>query len=332
MYAAVQATWAVTATTVPWTRHTAYAPLAQWLLAGLAVAAGAAALGTRRPLRRWGRRVVGGVLVVATPVLAVGMVGLPAYFVTLMSGSGLESATGLAHELLGTALTALLVLVGVAHRRRLAGACPRCGLRHSGGYDVALVHPRASIAARRTRRRAHLLMCGLLPWAATKTVWTLGGDAFGITAEKWKQSNSGGSAVVDALAAVGIDTTVMAAGAGVFLLTGLIHPWGQVFPGWTPFLRGRRVPRLLPLAPAWSVGFALSVYGVFLAFYAPVAALGLVPAPEPDADVGATRSGTLWLVAFGGLAFGGLGLGLLTAARSYAARSRPVCATAKAPA
>ncbi|MYS86016.1 hypothetical protein [Embleya scabrispora] len=318
----------MTGTTVPWTRHTAYAPLAQWLLAGLAVIAGAAAQATRRPLRGRGRRVVGGVLVVATPVLAVGMLGLPAYFVTLVAGSGLESATGLAHELLGAALTALLVLVGLAHRRRSAGACARCGLRHSGGYDVALVRPGASTAARRTRRAVYLLMCGLLPWAVTKTVWTLGGDAFGITAEEWRQSDSDGSKVVEALAAVGIDVTVLAAGAGVFLLTGLLYPWGQVFPRWIPVLRGRRVPRLLPLLPAWSTGLGLSVYGVFLTVYAPLAALGVVPAPEPDADLGASRSDTLWLVAFGGLAFGGLGLGLLTAARSYAARTRPVCATA----
>ncbi|WP_424638790.1 hypothetical protein [Embleya sp. AB8] len=59
--------------------------------------------------------------------------------------------------------------------------------------------------------------------------------------------------------------------------------------------------------------------------YAPLAALDVVAAPEPDAAMGATRSGTLWLVAFGGMAFGGLGLGLLTAARSYAARTRPHC-------
>ncbi|MFF4644467.1 hypothetical protein [Streptomyces sp. NPDC001389] len=35
-----------------------------------------------------------------------------------------------------------------------------------------------------------------------------------------------------------------------------------------------------------------------------------------------------WVVEFGGLAFGGLGFALVAAARSYAARTRPVCASA----
>jgi hypothetical protein len=38
------------------------------------------------------------------------------------------------------------------------------------------------------------------------------------------------------------------------------------------------------------------------------------------------------MVLFGGLAFAGLGYGLLAAARSYTARTRPLCATAARPA
>ncbi|MFF4583666.1 hypothetical protein [Streptomyces sp. NPDC001389] len=34
------------------------------------------------------------------------------------------------------------------------------------------------------------------------------------------------------------------------------------------------------------------------------------------------------MVEFGGLAFAGLGIGLIVAARSYAARTHPVCAAA----
>ena len=51
---------------------------------------------------------------------------------------------------------------------------------------------------------------------------------------------------------MGIDVTVLAALVGIFLLQGLLHRWGQVFPRWTPLLSGRRVPRLLPLARASS--------------------------------------------------------------------------------
>ncbi|MGW2271192.1 hypothetical protein [Streptomyces yangpuensis] len=330
VYALVETAWAVTGTTVPLTARTAYPPAVQLVLAGLAVAAGPACRATRRPLARAGRAAVRGVLVSATPVLATGAVSLPAHFVTLAAGSGPDSVTGLTHVLLSAALTGALAPVALAHRRRSAGRCLRCGRGHTGGRDVPLVRPGATTAPRRTRRVAYLLMCGMVPWAGVKTVWTLGGDALGITAEKWKESNSGGSDAAKALAEAGIDVTVLAAGLGFLLLTGLMYPWGQVFPRWTPFLSGRRVPRLLPLIPAWLTAFGLSVYGVVLVAYAPLAALGVLPAPALDTDLGATRSGTLWLVAFGGTAFGGLGFALLVAARSYAARTRPACATAVA--
>jgi D-alanyl-D-alanine dipeptidase len=166
----------------------------------------------------------------------------------------------------------------------------------------------------------------VLPWAITKTIWTFGGNAFGITGDRWKASNSGESGAAKALAEVGIDTTVLAAGMAFFLVAGLMYPWGQVFPRWTLVLAGRRVPRLLPLIPAWTTGFGLALYGVALLGYAPLAALGVVPAPAPDPDLGGTRSGTLWLATFGAAAFGGLGFALLTAARSYTTRTRPTCA------
>ncbi|MGW0736199.1 hypothetical protein [Streptomyces sp. NPDC002851] len=332
VYAAVQAARVGKGTSLPFPLPAPYAALAQLTLATLAVVAAAACLVSRRPLGRPGRRAVSCALILTTPAFALGMTVLPIYAVPLASGSGLESVTGLAHALLSTALTCCLVLVGLSYRRRLAGACPRCGHRHTGGHDAPLVHPGASTASRRTRKRAYLLVCGVLPWAGVKTVWTLGGDALGITAEKWRESNSGGSELSKALASVGIDVTVLAAGLGIFLLVGLLHPWGQVFPRWTLLLSGHRVPRLLPLIPAWLTTVGLSAYGIFLLLYAPLAALGVVPAPEPDPELGGTPSGTLWLVAFGGMAFGGLGLALLTAARSYSARTRPTCATATTPA
>ena len=173
---------------------------------------------------------MGGALIPTVPVFAMGTTGLPAYFVTLAAGAGLESATGLAHVLLSTALTAVLALVALSHRRRLAGTCPRCGQKHTGDHDAPLVHPGATTAPRRTRRPAYLLMCGTLPWAGAKTIWTLGGDALGVTAEKRKESKSGGSHMAQALAEAGIDVTVLAAGLGLFLLTGLMYPWGRCFP------------------------------------------------------------------------------------------------------
>ncbi|MEJ8640401.1 hypothetical protein WKI68_01070 [Streptomyces sp. MS1.HAVA.3] len=59
VYAIVEATWAVTGTTVPFTPHTPYSPVVQLILAGLAIAAGIACRATRRQLDRPGRTAVG---------------------------------------------------------------------------------------------------------------------------------------------------------------------------------------------------------------------------------------------------------------------------------
>ncbi|WP_214664451.1 hypothetical protein, partial [Streptomyces javensis] len=327
VYAAVQTVWAATGTTVPWSPHVAYAPGVELALAVLALLAAGVCLATPWPLARRGRVTVAAVLAVAIPVFAMGMASLPAYVVTLAALSGVESATGFAHVLLNTVGLALLLLVGVSHRRRLRNRCPRCGAGHPGDGSGPLVHPPASVATRPTRIQVYLLMCGLLPWAVVKTIWTLGGDALSVTAEKWREENAGGSGAAKALASVGIDVTVLAALAGIFLLLGLMYPWGQVFPRWTPLLTGRRVPRLLPLLPAWLSAIGLSVYGVVLVIYAPLSAAGALPRIEPDGTF-TSSAGITWMVLFGGLAFGGLGFALITAARSYATRTRPACANA----
>ncbi|MEV7614096.1 hypothetical protein [Streptomyces sp. NPDC089799] len=330
VYAAVEITWAAAGTTVPWKAHASHAPAVQLLLAALALLAGTACLATTRTLGGPARAAVATALTVTLPVFVVGTIGLPIHFVTLMFLSRVESATGLAQVLLNTAGAALLFLVGLSHRRRLRGHCPRCGRPHPGTGDGPLVHPAASRASNRTRTAACLLMCGLLPWAAVKSIWLLGGDALGVTAEDWQRTTGdGASGPARAAASVGIDVTVLAGAVGVFLLLGLLHTWGQVFPRWTVFLAGRRVPRPLPLVPAWLTGVPLAMYGTVLVVLAPLMATGLLPAIEPSPPF-TTGSGLTWMVAFGGLAFGGLGLGLIVAARSYAARTRPACAAARA--
>ncbi|KOV13073.1 hypothetical protein ADK60_31050 [Streptomyces sp. XY431] len=327
LYAAVEITWAATRTTVQWKEHSAYAPGVQLSLAALALLAGAACLAGTRPPAGPGRVAVAAALMVALPLFAVGMSGLPLYFVTLVTLSGVESATGLAQVLLNTAGAVLLLLVGLSYRRRLRGECPRCARPHTGADDGPLVHPAASRAPRRTRGAVYLLMCGLLPWAGVKTVWTLGGNVLGVSAEEWREAiGPGASGPAKAAAAVGIDITVLAALVGIFLLLGLLYVWGQVFPRWTPFLSGRRVPRLLPLVPAWLTGLPLALYGAVLSVMAPLIAVGVLPPVKPVGPF--TTAQTTWMVEFGGLAFGGLGLGLVVAARSYGARTHPVCRSA----
>ncbi|GGV44581.1 hypothetical protein GCM10010495_72610 [Kitasatospora herbaricolor] len=330
LYATVEVTWAATGTTVQWKEHSAYAPEVQLFLAALALLAGGACLAGTRTLAGPGRVAVATALIVALPVFVVGMNGLPIYFVTMVALSGVESATGLAQVLLNTAGAALLLLAGLSYRRRLRGDCPRCGRSHSGAADGPLVHPAASRAPGRTRVAVYLLMGGLLPWAGAKTVWTLGGDALGVAGDDWRRATSvGASGPSRAAAAAGMDVTVLAAMVGVFLLLGLLYSWGQVFPRWTLFLSGRRVPRLLPLIPAWLTGIPLAMYGAVLIVMAPLMAVGVLPTIEPSPPFTA-GSGITWMVEFGGLAFAGLGGGLVVAARSYTARTRPVCAGATA--
>ncbi|QKW24522.1 hypothetical protein HUT16_27855 [Kitasatospora sp. NA04385] len=330
LYAAVQAGWAVTRTGVPWKAHSVYPPAAQLVLAALALAAGAAAYAARAPRRPGPAARI--VLAATLPVFVLGAVGLPVHFVALVTLTGAESVTGLAQVLLNTVGAGLLLLVLLASRRRRRGCCPRCGRRHPGAFDGPLAHPGASTAPRRTRLAVYLAACGLLPWAGVKTIWTLGGSALGITAEEWDRAVSPGeSGAAAATAAVGVDVTVLAALVALFLLLGLLHPWGQVFPRWTLPLAGRRVPRLLPLLPAWLTGVPLAVYGVVLNAVALLTAVGAIAPADPAPPFTAARQVT-WMVEFGGLAFTGLGTALALAARSYAARTRPVCATALEPA
>ncbi|WP_250564124.1 hypothetical protein [Sphaerisporangium fuscum] len=323
LYAAVEVTWAATGTTVPWRPGDPYPAAVQLVLALAAVtAAGACLLGARAPGRA-GRTVATAALAVTIPVFAVGLVALPVEFVTLASGAGVESATGLAQILLNSAGAALLTLSAVVLRRRARGRCVRCGQDHPGAGGGPLVHPTPSTASRRARLAAFALLGGLLPWAGVKTIWTLGGDALGLTAEQWRRINAGAPLSAHALASVGIDVTVLAAMLGVFLALGLLYRWGMRFPRWVPFLSGTRVPRLLPLIPAWLTSAGLSVYGIGIMVYVTLTVLGVLPAAGPSD--GFTAAGITWMAVFGGLAFGGLGLALLTGARSYAARTRPIC-------
>lgn len=175
-------------------------------------------------------------------------------------------------------------------------------------------------ASLRVRWAVYLLLCGLVPWAGVKTVWTLGGDVLGVNGEDWLRGvESDGDAVYQALAAVGIDLTVLAALLGVFLALGLVHRWGMVFPRWTLFLAGRRVPAFLPLVPAWGVGLCLGGYGVVLLVLVPLSLAGVIARFAPPAPF--TSSGDVtWMILFGGLAFGGLGGALLVGAWSYGRR------------
>ena len=322
VYALVQLLWVVSGTDVPWSPAATYPPWMLVLLAALALAAAAACVVVIRRAHDGGGRFVSVAMAISIPVFAAGMVSLPAHLVTVASGAGIDSIAALLQVLLSTAGVCLLVPTALAHRRRSRGECPRCGRRHSG--DGALRHPAPAPADRRARIAVYLLLLGLAPWAVTKTVWVLGGDLLGVSAEGWRRANEHEPPAVRMLAEFGIDVTVLAAAAAVFLSSALLHMWGQAMPRWVPLLGGRRVPRLLLLLPALLCGVGLSLYGSFLIVYAPLSGWGVLPVPEV-AEPFTSVEGVTWMTFFGGLAFGGLGFGLLIGARSYLSRTRPWC-------
>ncbi|QVQ51078.1 hypothetical protein J4H86_19860 [Spiractinospora alimapuensis] len=260
----------------------------------------------------------------AIPAFATGMLSLPAHLVTLVAGAGVDSVAGSLQVVLHTLVVCLLVPTALVHWRRARGNCVRCGRQHPEAGHARLRYPGASTAGRQTLLTVYLLLGGLLPWAVTKSVWTLGGDALGVTATAWQAVNEGHSPLVDALAALGVDVTVLASTLGILLPLSLVHRWGQVLPRWVPFLGGSRVPRLTLLLPAWMFGVGLALYGVVLVTYASLTGLGALPAPRATEPF-TSPAGVTWMTLFGGLAFGGLGGGMLVGAHSYGDRTRPWC-------
>ncbi|MEU3395638.1 hypothetical protein [Streptomyces filamentosus] len=180
----------------------------------------------------------------------------------------------------------------------------------------------SSAAPVRVQRVAWMGTVAFLPYAGMKLVWAWGGSYAGVDKEQMLavSERNGASGVWLALESWGLDATVLLAALGVFLLWGLVRPWGRVFPRWVPFLRGRRVPRLLPLTPALLGAATLAPYGVLGLGYCALATAGVVTMPPGDF----ANSRDVLLAAWPGMiAFGGYGVALAVAARAYWLRTRP---------
>jgi hypothetical protein len=156
-----------------------------------------------------------------------------------------------------------------------------------------------------------------------KLTWASGGTFAGITGEEMLaiSKRNGASGTWLTLESWGLDGTVLLAALGVFLLWGLVRPWGQVFPRWTLWLRGRRVPRWLPLTPAVIGAATLAPYGVLGAGYVTLATVGAVTMRRGDFP----SSGDALLVSWIGMAaFAVYGVALVVAIRSYWARTHSI--------
>ncbi|OCC10862.1 hypothetical protein A3Q37_03370 [Streptomyces sp. PTY087I2] len=250
---------------------------------------------------------------------ACGLTGVIAFgllmdVITLMAGQGVDSPASAANRALAAAGSVLLA--ATARSDRLPS-----GPSNPFGSAGSAVRSPAS-APRPVQLAAWTGTLAFLPYAAMKTYWAIGGTFAGVTGEEMLavSERNGASGIFLTLESRGLDPTALLALLGVFLLWGLVRPWGQVFPRWTPFLRGRRVPRLLPLAPALLGAATLAPYGVVGIGYLALATGGAVTMGRGDFP----SEGDALLVAWIGLtAFAVYGVALAVAARSYWLRTRP---------
>ncbi|MEU4728881.1 hypothetical protein [Streptomyces sp. NPDC023588] len=241
-----------------------------------------------------------------------GLAGITAFsllmdVITLMLGQGLDSQASAANKALA-AVGAVLLAATARSDHRPAGTAVRAP--STTPHLVQLAAWAGTLA--------------FVPYAAMKLVWASGGTFAGITGEEMLavSERNGASGIFLTLESWGLDPTALLAALGIFLLWGLVRPWGQVFPRWTLFLRGRRVPRWLPLAPALLGAATLAPYGVVGVGYLALATAGVVPMRRGDFH----SPGDALLVGWIGMvAFAVYGIALTIAARSYWLRTRPAC-------
>ncbi|MER7674599.1 hypothetical protein ABTY61_39905 [Kitasatospora sp. NPDC096128] len=269
-----------------------------WVVAGVGVAAVGAgwAAGRRRP----GRGLTG-VLWLLCGLAAVASWSLLMDVVTLLFGQAVDSAPGTVHK----ALAAGGALLLAAAARARGAAVARTAFRAA-----------PSVAPAAVQLAAWAGTLAFAPYVVMKLVWALGGSFAGISGDQMYADyvRNGSSGLWLALERWGLDGTVLLAALGVFLLWGLVRPWGQVFPRWTLSLRGRAVPRWLPLAPALIGAVTLAPYGLLGIGYLVLCTAGVtgmrvgaLGTPEQAIQIG-------WV---GMCAFAGYGVALAVAARSY---------------
>jgi hypothetical protein len=210
-------------------------------------------------------------------------------------------------ERLGSAAVGVLVIAtATSWRRRTSGVCPRCGHAHSPDV-LGVERPAPCAATERVCRIAYAGCCAFLPYLALHGLHFAGLAPWLDHLYSDQSILPGPPLLVFAVLVIGL------VGPAVFLLLGLVRPWGMVFPRWCLGLAGKRVPRFLPLAPVWLVAPTLALYGTGSFGYALVAGYNVI-------GLGGAAS----------LAFGGYGWALGVAAVSYQRRSRPVCVVRRA--
>ncbi|MFD3514002.1 hypothetical protein [Streptomyces sp. NPDC058657] len=290
--------------------HTAPVALNWYVIAVAALALAATAVRARRTGHPAARRA----LWTAAALSLVSGFSLLMDVVMLLTGSSPDSVAAAAHHALGALGAALLAALARTHGTDRADPVGRAG---RGDAEV----PPPASAPRPVQLTALAGALAFLPYAAMKTVWATGGTFAGVSgAEALAVSRrNGASGLWLTLESYGIDATALLAALGIFLLYGLVRPWGQIFPRWTLLLAGRRVPRWLPLAPAVLGAATLAPYGVLGVGTLALASFGAVELPPGDFSTPGAAMTVGWV---GVTAFAVYGLALAVAARSYGNRTR----------
>ncbi|MBG0567809.1 hypothetical protein [Actinoplanes aureus] len=205
-----------------------------------------------------------------------------------------------------TLVGALMVSTALARRRSVT--CARCGEVH----PVVTLSTRPADPRPAPRRVRRIAYAGCLAWLPYAGLHTLG--AFGVPGIEPHGDQPRTDVAIVFWVAIGL---------AVFLLLGLVSPWGQIFPRWAPPLTGRRVPRFLPIVPVWLIAPTFVLYGIGSGVFVMLLAFGVVTWRGGDTEFG--------LIGFAQpVSFTGYGLALVIAAISYQLRTRPV-PTAVAP-
>jgi hypothetical protein len=148
--------------------------------------------------------------------------------------------------ILGGVLWSFALLIYLRRRRK---ACLYCGRRTRASSWTS------PESAKKWGTWA-VVVAAIVPvfYAATRWAWGLG-IPLGIPFDFWQEGYENG------MWWAGAGLASMAVG-GAILTIGLIRPWGEIFPRWTLFLKGRRVPPAVAIVPATFVSILVTSAGL----------------------------------------------------------------------
>jgi hypothetical protein len=143
----------------------------------------------------------------------------------------------------------LWALAALAYSRRVKQVCLHCG---RGTHSAQWTSPEA---ARRWGRWAVAVAVAVpLLYAVTRIAWAMG-IPLGIPQSFYDENVDSGMFIG------GLAIALMAIG-GAVLTIGLIQRWGEVYPRWIWFKKGKRVPLALAMVPAALVTVSIIPAGI----------------------------------------------------------------------